>query len=89
MTNFSRWRTRNINVCNDIINVCNDFLLKMITAMSQPGYLLFLGHSLNMEKMVSYSAAVSPVHKQYGGTYIGIGGPGHGTELLEGDCPME
>ncbi|MEQ9449291.1 MAG: DUF1330 domain-containing protein [Rhodospirillaceae bacterium] len=52
--------------------------------MSQPGYLLFLGHSLDMEKMGRYSAAVSPVYKQYRATYVGIGGPGHGTELLEG-----
>ena len=52
--------------------------------MSQPGYLLFLGHSLDMEKMGRYSAAVSAVYKQYGGTYVGIGGPGRGTELLEG-----
>lgn len=52
--------------------------------MSQPGYLLFLGHTLDMEKMGRYSAAVSAVYKQYGGTYVGIGGPGRGTELLEG-----
>lgn len=52
--------------------------------MSQPGYLLFLGHTLDMEKMGRYSAAVSAVYKQYGGSYVGIGGPGRGTELLEG-----
>ena len=52
--------------------------------MSQPGYLLFLGHTLDMEKMGRYSAAVSAVYQQYGGTYVGIGGPGRGTELLEG-----
>jgi len=52
--------------------------------MSQPGYLLFLGHTLDMDKMGRYSAAVSAVYKQYGGTYVGIGGPGRGTELLEG-----
>lgn len=37
-----------------------------------------------MEKMGRYSAAVSAVYKQYGGSYVGIGGPGRGTELLEG-----
>lgn len=52
--------------------------------MAVPGYLLVLGHSLDMAKMAAYSAALPPIYKQYGGFYLGIGGPGRGVELLEG-----
>jgi uncharacterized protein (DUF1330 family) len=52
--------------------------------MAVPGYLLVLGHSLDMAKMATYSAALPPIYKKYGGFYLGIGGPGRGVELLEG-----
>lgn len=52
--------------------------------MPVPGYLLVLGHSLDMKKMAAYSAALPPIYKKYGGHYLGIGGPGRGVELLEG-----
>jgi uncharacterized protein (DUF1330 family) len=52
--------------------------------MAAPGYLLVLGHSLDMTKMATYSAALPPIYKKYGGFYLGIGGPGRGVELLEG-----
>jgi uncharacterized protein (DUF1330 family) len=52
--------------------------------MAAPGYLLVLGHSLDMAKMAAYSAALPPIYKKYGGFYLGIGGPGRGVELLEG-----
>jgi uncharacterized protein (DUF1330 family) len=52
--------------------------------MATPGYLLVLGHSLDMAKMATYSAALPPIYQKYGGFYLGIGGPGRGVELLEG-----
>jgi uncharacterized protein (DUF1330 family) len=52
--------------------------------MAAPGYLLVLGHSLDMAKMAAYSAALPPIYKKFGGFYLGIGGPGRGVELLEG-----
>lgn len=52
--------------------------------MPAPGYLLVLGHSLDMAKMAQYSAALPPIYKKFGGYYLGIGGPGRGVELLEG-----
>ncbi len=52
--------------------------------MAVPGYLLVLGHSLEMTKMAAYSAALPPIYKKFGGFYLGIGGPGRGAELLEG-----
>ena len=52
--------------------------------MAAPGYLLVLGHSLDMTKMAAYSAALPPIYKKYGGFYLGVGGPGRGVELLEG-----
>lgn len=52
--------------------------------MPAPGYLLVLGHSLDMAKMAQYGAALPPIYKKYGGFYVGIGGPGRGVELLEG-----
>jgi uncharacterized protein (DUF1330 family) len=52
--------------------------------MAAPGYLLVLGHSLEMAKMAAYSAALPPIYKKFGGFYLGIGGPGRGVELLEG-----
>jgi uncharacterized protein (DUF1330 family) len=52
--------------------------------MAAPGYLLVLGHSLDMAKMAAYGAALPPIYKTYGGFYLGIGGPGRGVELLEG-----
>lgn len=52
--------------------------------MPAPGYLLVLGHSLDMAKMALYGAALPPIYKKYGGFYVGIGGPGRGVELLEG-----
>ncbi|MDX2222793.1 MAG: DUF1330 domain-containing protein, partial [Rhodospirillaceae bacterium] len=53
--------------------------------MASPGYLLVFGHSIEGAKMVAYSAALPPIYKKYGGFYIGIGGPGRGVELLEGN----
>jgi len=53
--------------------------------MSNPGYLLVLAHSINPEKMVDYSKALPSVYDKYGGKYIGMGGPGRGADLLEGD----
>lgn len=52
--------------------------------MAIPGYLLVLGHSMDMAKMAKYSAALPPIYKKFGGYYLGIGGPGRGVELLEG-----
>ncbi|MBL8643654.1 MAG: DUF1330 domain-containing protein [Rhodospirillaceae bacterium] len=52
--------------------------------MAAPGYLLVLGHSLEMTKMAQYSAALPPIYQKFGGFYLGIGGPGRGVELLEG-----
>lgn len=52
--------------------------------MAAPGYLLVLGHSLDMAKMAAYSAALPAIYKKFGGYYLGIGGPGRGVELLEG-----
>jgi len=52
--------------------------------MAAPGYLLVLGHSLDMAKMAAYGAALPAIYKKYGGFYLGIGGPGRGVELLEG-----
>lgn len=52
--------------------------------MAPPGYLLVLGHSLDLEKMAVYSAALPPIYEKYGGVYLGMGGPGRGVEQLEG-----
>ena len=52
--------------------------------MAPPGYLLVLGHSLDLEKMARYSEALPPIYEKYGGIYLGIGGPGRGVEHLEG-----
>ncbi|MBL8631025.1 MAG: DUF1330 domain-containing protein [Rhodospirillaceae bacterium] len=52
--------------------------------MAVPGYLLVIGHSLDMAKMAQYSAALPPIYQKFGGFYLGIGGPGRGVELLEG-----
>jgi uncharacterized protein (DUF1330 family) len=53
--------------------------------MASPGYLLVFGHSIDGAKMGAYSAALPPIYKKYGGFYLGIGGPGRGVELLEGN----
>jgi uncharacterized protein (DUF1330 family) len=53
--------------------------------MTQPGYLLVVGHSLDRDKMARYSAALPPIYKAHKGHYLGIGGPGRGVELLEGE----
>jgi uncharacterized protein (DUF1330 family) len=52
--------------------------------MSQPGYLLGLGHSLVPEKAAKYFDALPPIHAKYGCAFLGVGGPGRGVELLEG-----
>ena len=52
--------------------------------MAAPGYLLVLGHSLDMAKMAAYSAALPAIYTKFGGFYLGIGGPRRGVELLEG-----
>lgn len=52
--------------------------------MAQPAYLFVLGHSLDLEKMAVYSAALPPIYEKYGGVYLGAGGPGRGVEQLEG-----
>jgi uncharacterized protein (DUF1330 family) len=53
--------------------------------MSQPGYLLVLGHSLDRDKMAVYSAALPPIYQTHGGYYLAMGGPGRGVDLLSGN----
>ena len=52
--------------------------------MSSVGYLLVIGHSLILEKMVQYSAALPTIYDTFKGKYLALGGPGRGVECLHG-----
>lgn len=54
-----------------------------------PAYLLVMGSPTNAEAMGRYARTLPPIYREFGGSYVALGGVGRGLKVLEGDFPWQ